>query len=111
VPNQGQSAAGLVMLSVLQKGMVMALSAVGPSSPAGVDVRKSLDLISKHVPAGSVNPAQEANFLKAMLMKLAQNQPQVQQMQGMAQRQMAGAPQQPPGGAQPQPAPQPQMAA
>jgi hypothetical protein len=85
----------MVLMSVVQKMTWMAIGAVGPSSPAGTDLRKSLDLISKHVPAGAVSPAAEVNALKAMLMKVQQNAPQVQQMQGMAQKQMAG--QVPPG--------------
>lgn len=94
--NAGQSAGGKQILSVLQSLAWMALGQVGPSSPEGVDLRKAMDLISKHVPAGSVSPAAHLTTLKALMMRQQQQAPQIAQMQGMAAKQMAGAPQQPP---------------
>lgn len=104
----------MAIMGVVQDLTVLAIASVGPSSPAGTDLRKSLDLISKHVPPGAVSPAAKVNVIKAVLMKVQQQAPQVAQMQQMAQRQMAG--QVPPGGgagagAPPPPSPPQQMAA
>lgn len=95
VPNQGQAAAGLQVLAVIQKLILMGLNQVGPSSPAGTDLRKALDLISKHVPAGAVSPAGQKNVMDGLQARMQQQNPQIAQMQQMAARQMGGGAQPP----------------
>lgn len=94
-PNNGQSAAGLQLMAVMQNLTLMILKQVGPSSPAGADMRKVLDLVSKHVPAGSVSPAGETNAMAALQAKQQQQNPQIAQMQAMAARQAGGGAQPP----------------
>lgn len=94
-PNRGFEAAGLQRLGVVIKQLEQLIPMLGSGSDPGKDVLKALNMLSKHVPSGSVTPANERNVLQNAQMKNAQNN---QAMQQMRQRQAQGGA---PGGAQP----------
>jgi hypothetical protein len=67
---------------------------LGSSNEAGQAALKALNMLAKHVPAGSVTPASERNMAEQTQMKAIQNN---QMMQAMKQGGQAGggAPQAP----------------
>ncbi len=87
-PNKGFEAAGLQRLGLAIKQLEQLIPMLGSGSPAGADVLKALNLLSKHVPAGSVTPAAEKTNIDRMAMANSQNN---QQMQALRQGQAGGA--------------------
>jgi hypothetical protein len=87
-PNKGFEAAGLQRLGLAIKQLEQLIPMLGSGSPAGADVLKALNMLSKHVPAGSVTPAAEKTNIDRMAMNNAQNN---QQMQALRQGAAGGA--------------------
>jgi len=96
--NQGyqvaaQKMAGLALL-VLEQAMPLA----GASSELGKEIHKAIGGIAKHVPPGSVTPADVKNVIQQLLLKQEQFGAQMQRLKS----QQAQAQQQPQAGAMPQ---------
>lgn len=96
-PNKGYEAAVLQRLGLVTKQLTEMLSLAGATSDIGRDLMKALNILVKHVPAGSVSPAAEKQNIDRMAMSNTQNN---QQMQALKQQAAQG---QQPGGAQQQP--------
>jgi hypothetical protein len=84
--------------------MEQAVPLAGASSEEGGSLLKSIQMLAKHVPPGSVTPADIQNVAQQVLLKARQGQQQMQQMHaqqaggGQPKPPQAGAP---PGGAAP----------
>ena len=91
-PNKGFEAAGLQRLGVVIKQLEQLIPMLGSGTPPGADVLKALNLLSKHVPAGSVTPAAEKTSIDRMAMQNSQNN---QQMQALRQGGQQGGAQMP----------------
>jgi hypothetical protein len=92
-PNRGFEMAAQQALGVVVMALEQALPKAGTSSPMGQDILKALQILSKHVPPGSVNPAAQNNQIQKMAQGAAQNA----QQQAMLRQQQAA----PPGAAAP----------
>jgi|SRR6185312_1494246 len=92
-PNKGFEAAALKRMGLVVRQLEELLPLAGAGSDIGKDVLKALNLLVKHVPAGSVTPADEKAQLERMSMANTQNNQQMQalrqQMQQPQQRQAA----------------------
>lgn len=86
-PNRGFEAAGLQRLGLVIKQLEALVPMLGSGSEPGKDVLKALNMLSRHVPSGSVTPAAERNNIERMAMQNAQNN---QAMQQLRARQMQG---------------------
>jgi hypothetical protein len=80
--------------------MEQAVPLAGAATAVGGDLLSAIKLVAKHVPPGSVTPADINNVVQSLMMKQQQATQQIQQMrQQQAQPQQQPAPQaQPPGG-------------
>ena len=89
--NLGLAAKGIQAAGALLNGMALIIPMVGPHTPLGQALAKSITDIGKHVQPGATSPQGEDNFLRQMM----------QRRQQMAPHQAALAAQQPqpPGGA------------
>lgn len=92
VPNRGQEAGGLALLSVGIKVLEKAFSSLGVGTEAGRDVLSCLNKLAKHVPAGQTPPGVEQNAMTGIM---DQNR-QMQTMLPLLRQAQAGAPQTPP---------------
>jgi hypothetical protein len=90
-------AQGIQAAGALLKGMAMVMAMVGPESPLGQALNKSITDVGKHIPPGASSPQGENNFVKQMALRQQQMAPH-QAAAGAMQR-PPGAP--PPGGAPP----------
>lgn len=70
--NRGYEMAGLQRLGVIVRGLEQLIPLLGSASESGRDVLKALNMLSKHVPPGSVSPAAEANQIQQMAIRNAQ---------------------------------------
>jgi len=77
----------------------MVLQRLGANSPAGQDVTDAIKKLSKHVPPGSVTPADKMNVYQQMMMKTQQQGQQMAQMQKQQAQPPGGGAQQMPGAA------------
>jgi hypothetical protein len=79
-------------MGVVIKQLTDVLQMVGAGSDLGKDVLKAMSILTKHVPSGSVTPADERNQLERQMMQNTQNTQQSAQLkQQMAQpQQQAG---------------------
>ena len=92
------------MMGMAIMALEQAVPLLGAASEPGKDVLQAITRLSKHVPPGTVTPADVKNMLDALMMKQQQFGQQMQQMKAAP----GGAPQPPgagaqPGGAMPQP--------
>ena len=88
-PNKGFEAAALKRVGLVIKQLNEMFGMAGASSDLGKDILKAMSLLSKHVPSGSVSPADEKASLERQMMANTQNN---QQMQAL--KQQAAPPQQ-----------------
>lgn len=86
-PNKGYEAAGLQRLGLVVKQLGDLIPMLGVTSEPGMAVLEALRKLTKFVPSGSVNPAQERNQLES---QMAQNTRNNQQMQALRQQQAQG---------------------
>ena len=89
--NAGYEAAVAARLGTVLNQLTDLLKMAGAGSEAGKDILKVMQIISKHVPAGSVTPGAERGNIERMAMKNTQNNAQ---MQALKQQQAQGAQQQ-----------------
>jgi hypothetical protein len=89
------------MMGMALMALEQAVPLLGANSEPGKDVLQTISRLSKHVPPGTVTPADVKLALEKMMMQQQQFGQQMQQMRGQAAQPGAGAPQQPPGGAPP----------
>jgi hypothetical protein len=94
-PNKGYEMAGIQRLGVFVKNLEQIIPLVGSSSPIGQDVLKALQMLSKHIPPGTVTPAGEQNQIQSMAMRNSQNTAQAAQMRQQQAQPQGGAPQAP----------------
>jgi hypothetical protein len=99
--NLGKMAQGIQAAGALLKGMAMVMAMVGPETPLGQALNKSITDIGKNIPPGASTPAGENNFVKQMALRQQQMGPQQAAVAGM---------QKPPGAAPPPPAAPPMAA-
>ena len=92
-PNKGFEAAALKRVGLVVKQLTELLQLAGASTDVGKDILKAINMLVKHVPSGSVSPADEKGEMERRSMANTQNN---QQMQALRQSQ------QPPAGGQPQ---------
>ena len=90
-PNKGFEAAALKRMGMVVKQLTDLLSMAGATSDLGKDILKMINLGAKHVPSGSVTPADEKANLERQMMANTQNNQQVQALR----QQQAKAGQQP----------------
>jgi hypothetical protein len=97
--------AGIKMVGMALMALEQAVPLLGANSDPGKDVLSTISRLSKHVPPGTVTPADMKLALEKMMMQQQQFGQQMQQMRGQAvqPQQPGAAPGSPPGGA---PAPQ-----
>ena len=86
-PNKGFEAAAAQRLGLVVKQLEELIPMAGATSDIGKACLDALNKLVKHVPAGSVNPAQQKNQIESMAQKNAQ---QNQQMQALKQQRMQG---------------------
>ena len=90
-PNKGFEAAALKRMGLVVRQLEELLPLAGAGSDVGKDVLKALNILVKHVPSGSVTPADEKAQLERMSMANTQNNAQ---MQALRQQMMKQQPQQ-----------------
>jgi hypothetical protein len=88
-------AQGIQAAGALLKGMAMVMAMVGPETPLGQALNKSITDVGKHIPPGASSPQGENSFAKQMVMRQQQMAPH-QAAAGAMQR-PPGAPPAPPG--------------
>lgn len=93
-PNKGFEAAALKRVGLVVKQLTELLQLADASTDVGKDILKAINMLVKHVPSGSVSPADEKGEMQRRQMANTQNN---QQMQALRQSQ-----QPPAGGQQPQ---------
>ena len=96
IPNRGLMAAGLARIGLLLKIGEETLPMLGSGSDAGKDLLKAIQLLSKHLPPGSVSEGVQQTAMETALLKQRQQQPAVaalraQQTQPPAAAQAAAA--------------------
>lgn len=92
-PNRGYEAAATQRLGVAIKQLEQLIVLAGSTSEMGKDVMKAINMLSKHVPTGSVTPAAEKQAIERMQMQNTQNQmtqARMAQMGGGAQQAQPG---------------------
>ena len=97
--NSGYKVAGLKLVGLALMALENSIPMLGAGTPEGSDVLSSIQKMSKHVPPGTITPADVINVAKNIMMKAQQGQQQMQAMQAqkMQQGQMPqAAPQQAP---------------
>jgi hypothetical protein len=77
---QAQAVQGM-SLAIRMLGELM--NKVGAASPMGKDIAKAIYDLNKHVPAGAVQPAGEANQLDALRQRLMSQGPQMAALKAM----------------------------
>lgn len=80
-PNRGLEAAATQRLGIVIKQLEQLLPMAGAMSEMGKDVIKALNMLTKHVPAGTVTPAAERQNVERMAAQNTQNQSLMSQMQ------------------------------
>lgn len=91
-PNKGFEAAALKRAGLVVKQLNEMLGMVGVGTDIGKDVLKAMNLLAKHVPSGSVTPADEKVALERQMMNNTQNNQQQQMLkQQMLKQQMQQA--------------------
>jgi hypothetical protein len=86
-PNKGHEAAGLQRLGLVVKQLGDLIPMLGVTSEPGMAVLEALRKLTKFVPSGSVNPAQEQNQLQNQMRQNAQNNQQMQMLRQQSQQQ------------------------
>lgn len=87
-PNKGFEAAALKRVGLVVKMLTEILPMAGAGSDVGKDILKALNTLAKHVPSGSVTPADEKAEVERRSMANTQNN---QQMQALRQSQQPPA--------------------
>jgi hypothetical protein len=90
-PNKGFEAAALKRVGLVVKQLTELLPLAGAGTDVGKDILQAINMLVKHVPSGSVSPADEKGETERRSMANTQNN---QQMQALRQSQ------QPPAGGQ-----------
>ncbi len=83
-PNKGFEAAALKRVGLVVKQLTELLQLAGASTDVGKDILKAINMLVKHVPSGSVSPADEKGEMERRQMANTQNN---QQMQALRQSQ------------------------
>lgn len=92
-PNQGFEAAALKRVGLVVKQLTEVLQLAGASSEVGKDILKAINMLVKHVPSGSVTPADEKGETERRAMANTQNNQQMQSLR-QSQQPQGGQPQQ-----------------
>lgn len=87
-PNKGFEAAALKRVGLVVKQLTELLQLAGASTDVGKDILKAINMLVKHVPSGSVSPADEKGEMERRSMANTQNN---QQMQALRQSQQPPA--------------------
>lgn len=98
-PNKGFEAAALKRVGLVVQQLTQLLPMAGANTDLGQAILKAITSLSKHVPSGSVTPADEKASLERQMMANTQNNQQAQQLKQMQAKQQAGGGQQPGAGA------------
>lgn len=77
-PNKGFEAAALKRVGLVVKQLSELLPLAGAGSDVGKDILKALNILAKHVPSGSVSPADEKGEMERRSMANTQNNAQMQ---------------------------------
>lgn len=90
-PNKGFEAAALKRVGLVTKQLTELLQLADASTDLGKDVLKALNMLVKHVPSGSVSPADEKGEMQRRQMANTQNNQQMQALRQSQQTPQGGA--------------------
>ena len=89
-PNKGFEAAALKRVGLVVKQLTELLQLADPATDIGKDVLKAINMLVKHVPSGSVSPADEKGEMQRRQMANTQNNQQMQALRQSQQPQAGG---------------------
>lgn len=96
-PNQGYAVAAQKMTGLALLVLEQALPLAGAGSELGRDIHSSIGRLARHVPPGTVTPADVKNVVQQLLLKQEQFNQHVQMLRAhQAQAAQHGVPQAPP---------------